>query len=526
MDVQINGRDYFTSEGRKATPNPVQQWVLDAAFSKPIDELFVFGGFGSGKTQTLAWTLWKGLRLGYHFWNGKRLARPRYFIASSDGSQLRTVTMPAFEAAFNCATGHDGPFWSNIKSKRNPLVLAYSRDDRQFELPWAMIRLATGHNACQAIEGANFVGGVGDEGPLWHPLGLDRSRRRVRQVGYPFRFLAHFATPQPGRALADIKTRFQDCQPYKVKTEDGYGRCRIMMPTALNLANLPDNYLALLASGHSPQMAAAILRGELVIMEGRVYPTYDGGSVIDYDWTPERKVLCGYDPGFHRPYLCALQELEEGSGTWVVFDEIAVADVSRDYFAELLCQKPWIGSCTEIIEDPAADSANTSGESDRAALGRYLAAKGYHPKIVHATHPEDKIKTYRYERLRSWLRDGNDRRRLFVERRIARGPYGTGNDGYPVAGIHVGLSEQVLKKGSDDADRGEKEDHKSHPCDGLGYVAVRKNPVQRHSRESWNKYADDLAGKATPRQTPQTRGRGEFGANRVGGLAVRRGGSG
>jgi hypothetical protein len=487
MDVQINGRDYYTSEGRKATPNPVQQWVLDAAFSKPIDELFVFGGFGSGKTQTLAWTLWKGLRLGYHFWNGKRLARPRYFIASSDGSQLRTVTMPAFEAAFNCATGHDGPFWSNIKSKRNPLVLAYSRDDRQFELPWAMIRLATGHNACQAIEGANFVGGVGDEGPLWHPLGLDRSRRRVRQVGYPFRFLAHFATPQPGRALADIKTRFQDCQPYKVKTEDGYGRCRIMMPTALNLANLPDNYLALLASGHSPQMAAAILRGELVIMEGRVYPTYDGGSIIDYDWTPDRKVVCGYDPGFHRPHLSALQQIEEG-GPWCVFDEISVADVSRDYFAELLCNKPWIGSCTEIVEDPAADQASTSGESDRAALKRYLQAKGYHPQIVHATHPEDRIKTYRYERLRSWLRDGNDRRGLFVERRLARGPYGTGNDGYPIAGIHMALEEQTLKKGSDDADRSEKEDHKSHPVDALGYVAVRYNPVTRVGREQWRKH--------------------------------------
>ena len=502
MDVEINGRDYYTSEGRKATPNPVQKWVLDAAFSKPIDELFVFGGFGSGKTQTLAWTLWKGLRLGYEHWNGKRLSRPRYFIASSDGSQLRTVTMPAFEAAFNSATGHDGPFWSGIKSKRNPLVLSYRHDDKLFELPWATITMATGHNGCQSIEGGSFVGGVGDEGPLWHPSGLDRARFRLRQTGFPFRFLVHFATPQQGRSLADIKTRYQDCIPYRVKMEDGHGRCRIMMPTDLNIANLPSNYLAQLASGHSPQMVAAIRRGELVIMEGRVYPTYDAGSVIDYQWTADRKVLCGYDPGFHRPYLCALQQVKDG-GPWCVFDEIAVADVSRDEFANLLRAKPWIGSCTEIVEDPAADQASTSGESDRAHLKRYLQAHGYRPSIVHATHPEDRIRTYRYERLRAWLRDGNDRRWLFVDRRLARGPYGTGNDGYPVAGVHMALSEQVLKPGTDDADRGEKEDHKSHPADALGYVAVRKNPVIRVGRESWHAHR---AKSAQPEETKQRSG--------------------
>lgn len=518
MDRTINGRDYFTSEGRRAVPNAAQAWALRAAFSRPIDELFTFGGFGSGKTQTLSWMLWKGVKLGYEHWNGKRLSRPRFAIASSDGTQLRTVTMPVFEAVFNTATGHDGPFWSSIRSKRNPLVLAYSKDDKLYELPWCTITMATGHNGCQSLEGGSFVGITCDEAPLWHPSGLDRARARLRQTGFPFRFLAHFATPQPGRSLADIKTRYQDCAPYQVKSDGGYGRCRIMMPTRLNLANLPAGYEHQIASDHSPQMAAAILRGELVIMGGRVYPTYDAGSRTPYQWTADRKVLCGYDPGFHRPYLCALQEMEPG--VWVVFDEIVLADVSRDMFAEELCRRPWLGSCTEIIEDPAADQASTSGESDRAHLRRYLAAKGYHPTIRHATHPEDRIRTYRYERLRSWLRDGTDRRRLFVADHLARGPYGTGNDGYPLAGIHMALEEQTLKKGSDEADRSEKEDHKSHPVDALGYVAVQKNPVVRHGREAWNRYVDDIEEKAKakrkgPRRKPER-------VSRVGGLATRR----
>jgi len=483
MDVTLNGRDYFTTEGRRTTPNAVQGWTLANTFATPIDEIFAFGGFGSGKTQTAAWTLWKGLRLGYEAWNGKRLARPRFALASSDGTQLRTVTMPAFEAAFNQATGHDGPFWSTIKKKRNPLVLSYSRDDKMFELPWATITLATGHNGCQSLEGGSFVGIVGDEAPLWHPTGLDRVRFRLRQTGFPFRFLAHFATPQPGRSLAAIKARYQNLAPYQVKSDRGFGWCRLMMPTALNLANLPAGYLAQVASDHSPQMAAAILRGELVILEGRVYSTYDSGSRIPYEWTPDRKVVCGYDPGFHRPYLCALQQDEDEA--WIVFDEIAPADVSRDLFAEELCRRPWIASVTEIIEDPAADQAQTSGESDRAHLRRYLADKGYFPTIHHATHPEDRVRTYRYERLRSWLRDGTDRRRLFVADHLVRGPYGTGNDGYPVAGIHLALEEQVLKRGSDEADRSEKEDHKSHPVDALGYVAVQKNPVVRADRSAW-----------------------------------------
>ena len=60
----------------------------------------------------------------------------------------------------------------------------------------------------------------------------------------------------------------------------------------------------------------------------------------------------------------------------------------------------------------------------------------------------------------------------------------------------MALEEQTLKKGSDDADRSEKEDHKSHPVDALGYVAVRLNPVTRVGRESFRKHRKNAAAKA------------------------------
>lgn len=503
----IEARTLFDDEGRPATPNVVQQWGLDAVFSKALNELFVFGGFGSGKTQLLAWGMWRGMQHAYQAWNGKRLSRARFALVSSTGSQLRTVTVPAFVAAFNAATGHDGPFWSTIKSRRNPLVLSYNHDDKEFELPWCTLRLATGHNGAQSLEGGKFVGIGSDESPLYLPETLARIRARQRQTGYPFRFILYAATPQPGRALAEIKTRYQNCVPYETYTDtdpmtgETYGRARIMMPTMLNLANLPPGYVQQLRSGASPQMIQAILRGELVIMEGRVYPTYDSGSTMAYQWRDDLPVSLVYDPGFHRPYVGALQEFEPGR--WVAFDEVAVADTTRDSLADMVCKRPWATpALREVIQDPAAESAQTSGESDRANFQAALRGYGIRPTFRHATHTEDKIKTYRYERLRAWLQDGNSDRGLFVANHLVGRDYGRGNDGYPIAGIHMALEEQVLLKGSDDADRSRDQDHLSHPVDALGYGAVLKNPVLRADRTDWRQ--SRKAGKPKRSSRPAT----------------------
>jgi len=521
--IVADGITHYTTDGRSVTPNPVQAWILDAAFSQSIDELFVFGGFGSGKTQALAWTLWKAMMLAYEFWDGKRLTRARFAIVSSDGSQLRTVTMPTFEAVFNYATGHDGPFWSIYGAKRNPLVESYSREDKLYELPWCTLTQATGHNGCQSIEGGSYLGIFCDETPLWLPSGFERVRHRYRQTGFPFRALVHFATPQPGRSLAAINERYQDCDPYKVYVEKGtwkdpysYGRARIMMPTRLNAANLPPGYIQQLASGTSPQMAKAILDGELVLLEGRVYPTYDESSRIDYEYSPDRPVVLGYDPGFHRPYALAIQEIESGSDRWCAFDEIAIADVTRDTFADHLCRRHWIRNLSAVIHDPAAKQRETSGISDRVHLQNFLADRGVNPKFWNPYRPEHRLITYGCERGRAWLCSADGDRRFFVAHSLVGKRYGTGSDGHPVSGIHAALENQTIKTGTDEPDRSAKVDHLSHPSDAFRYLAVRYHPVAQVVDGGWSEVAE--AG-ATAEGLGESMG--DFGADAMGGWAER-----
>jgi len=518
--INADGISFYTSEGRLTSPNRCQEWVLDAAFSSPIDELFCFGGFGSGKTQCLAWTLWRAMTLAYEFWDGKRLSRARFAIISSDNAQMRTVTFPAFEAVFNYATGHDGPFWSTYRGKRNPLVEAYSRIDKMYELPWCTLTQATGHNGCQSIEGGSYIGIFCDESPLWLPAGVDRVRQRFRQTGYPFRALVHFATPQPGRSLAKIKRRFQDCVPYHVYTERDptsggtYGRARLMMPTRLNLDNLPPGYVQQLSSDTSPQMAKAYLEGELVLLEGRVYPTYDDSSRIEYEFSRSKPVSIGYDPGFHRPYALAIQEVEDGSGRWCAFDEVAIADVTRDAFAEALCAKPWARNIATVVHDPAAGQRNTSGISDRVHLQGFMEERGIHPNFWNPHRPEHRLITYGCERGRSWLCSNEGDRRFYVSNELVSRRYGRGSDGHPISGIHASLEGQTIKDGTDEPDRSAKVDHLSHPSDAFRYLAVRYNPVAMIADSGWQ-----AVGEAGAEVQGIGESMGDFGGEAMGGWA-------
>jgi hypothetical protein len=483
--LKYDARTLHDRYGNVATPNPMQRWALFEAMKNGVDEFFAFGGFGSGKTQWLAWLMSTGIKLAYQAWNGKRSGRAKFALISHRGAQLRTVTFPALTACLNAAVDHDGSFWDLRARRRNPIVLGYDRDDHLYDCRWFQLVLGTGHDGCSSLEGHDFLGIGADESPLYLPEALDRIRARYRQVGFPFRFLGYAATPQAGRALPDIRVRYQGCDPGKVYyEEDEYtgaqvGRMRVMMPTFLNLPNLPPGYIQQLKSGCSPQMAAAILKGELVTLEGRVYPTYDAGSVIPYEVDLERPVTLGYDPGFHRPYAMAIQEIEEGSDRWVAFDEIAMADVTRDTFGDAILRKPWSRSVMTVVQDPAAEAAQTSGESDRKHLQRMWREKqGRSPKFVHARHSEDRIISYGCERGRAWLMDADGNRRFYVRDKLERTSYGTGSDGYPIAGIHLTLSEQAIRKGTDEPDRKGAEDHKSHPGDAFRYLAVKLNTVR------------------------------------------------
>lgn len=494
--MKLNATAYHTEDGNPAKPNAIQEWTLSAAFSQAIDELFVFGGFGSGKTQLLAWYMRDALVMARAFWNGKRTGKMRAALCSSTGAQLRTVTFPAFAAALNALVGHDGPFWHPSAGKRNPLVKGFSRDDALFELPWCTVTLASGHNGCLSTEGGKYTVIGADESVLWLPEGIDRVRARFRQVGYPFRCLAHFATPQPGRSLLKIKQRFEGLAPYSIGTEtDGsgtYGRCRIMMPTRLNLANLPAGYLAQLAADCSPAMYAAITEGELIEMGSLVYGgLYGPENVIPHAFDPSAPVLGCWDTAYRRPYFGVLQACDGHDKTdddWCVFDEVVKSNVSTGALFREIAQASWYPSLSTIYHDPAARAVEeTTGRSPVAEARRVLTEEtGRCPAFVTLPpDPEYRIKSVQQETVRRLLRAYNGVRRLYVSESIAGRQYGTGSDGRPVVGIDLALKRQPLKPGTDEADRGAAHDHLSHPVDALEYLCQCRWPTAKIDRSGW-----------------------------------------
>ena len=324
-----------------------------------------------------------------------------------------------------------------------------------------------------------------------------RRTRGFRQVGFPFRCLAHFATPQPGRSLLKVKQRYEGLDPYKVAVEEDdhgkYGRCRIMMPTRLNLANLPPGYLLQLAAECSPQMYAAITEGELIEMGALVYGgLYGPESNIPHAYQPGQPVLGCWDTAYRRPYFGALQQTEGGHDAtgdyWVVFDEVARANVTTGELARQIAQAPWYPSLTTIYHDPAAKAVEeTTGRSPVAEFARVLRAEtGRCPALLTLPpDPEYRIKSVQQETVRRRLCSYNGVRRLYVADALVGRQYGTGSDGHPVVGIDLALKRQPLKPGTDEADRGAVNDHLSHPVDALEYLCQSRWPAAKVDRTAW-----------------------------------------
>jgi len=496
MIPTLKAHGFWNDDGEPCTPNAYQAWALDAVCSEEVTELFAFGGFGSGKTTLGANVLMRGLAHAFSDWNGKASSKARFGLGGSDGAQLRTVTRAAFEAVFNAATGWDGPFWAS-KRLHNPLVLGFSRDDKAWELPWARIVEGTGHNGCASWEGQKFVGVVGDETPLWMQIGIDRAIRRHRQTGYPARFRFFPATPQPGRAMYWIKERYQDLEPYGVRG----GLCRIMMPTEANAANLPADYIEQLRSSVSPAMAKAILYGELVTIEGRVYPDYGPENVTAYEYAAGRPVYLGWDPGFHRSAIVAVQQHGDLD---VVFDEIMLADCSIEAQAREVLAKPWASNVHTVVHDRAAKAVRASGgTSELAEFKAILRGAGLDVTYAYPRGVDDVSIAVGVERVRSRLMAADGERRTMLSREVASRRYRAGNDGRPTSGIHRTFTEQVMKPGGDEPDRSEKLDHLSHAGDAWRYLNAWLHPVKRIDRTEMRKFlAGNRAKLNTPAATP------------------------
>ena len=500
--VTIDPLSHYDSTGRRITLNVAQQWALDAVMSRPVVEMGLFGGFGSGKTLTMCRCLLALIFAAWDYWDGKRSGRAHFALGSSDGTQLRTVTGATFEALFSAHTGWEGPFWIS-KRHHHPLVLDYDRDDKRYILPWADITYATGHNAAQAIEGGSYVAVAGDETVLWHPEGLIRMRRRHRQVGYPYRARIFAGTPQAGRSLYLMSQWYGDMQDYQPtpldpRAPDIGSKVRVSLPTALNLANLPPDYLATLLDDVSPRMADAVLYGRFVEFGSLVYgEEYDDRNVIDAEPEPGVETLAFWDPAYRRPYVGLAQPApDHHPEAWCVVDELAGSNWTTEGMWRRICSTPLAESITVVYHDPAGSAVEETSGRTPVAIARAVLREelGRVPRFETLRRGTDDVsKAIQHDTVRARLVNYAGHRRLLVARRLVGRRYGAGSDGQPVVGIDVALRKAPLKPGTDEMDRGAKVDYLSHPVNALEYLCQSRWPTQRIDRTAFREaFASDL----------------------------------
>jgi len=485
---------WYDRDGRAITPNAYQSWVWRACQHPTATDIHNTGGFGAAKTTTGVNVLAKAMAIN-------RQAGPgaRYGLVSSDGAQLRHVTMAGLEGVINGATGWAGPF------RKNPAIASFNWMAKRLTTIWGdELVWATGHDGAKSLEGGEFACILTDEATLYLPEAQRRIRERLRQTGYPVRFVLNTYTPQPGRSLSWLHER---CRGLVDGVPSHAGVLRLAMPTRANAANLPPDYIDSLREMYSPQMARAMLEGEFVLLSGLVYPDMGEANVIDYDPDGDRELplTVGWDPGYRRPFLALVQEFDPS--LWVAFSELALADMSTEQQAHELARHPAVKgrSHLTLIMDPAGKAVqSTTGTSDYLTMSNTLRDYGIACTLKTAEHPEDRIITVGCERLRAWMCSAMGVRRFFVARHLQGARHRRGHDNQPVVGIWQALTEQPLKDGSDEPDRSVRWDAWSHPCDVARYLAVNLAGFKRVDREGWRS-SRAPADRETPEPQPTAR---------------------
>ena len=481
--LRLDATRYLSPEGRECTPHPRQAIAMEALRATSVDEVYVFGGFGSGKTLLLCWAMIQVIAE-----NLAHSAGADYLLVSSTDTQLKGITWLTFQRVFCQQTGWDGGF------ETHPWLLHQDKQHDKYTFQGFSIQLSTGHNGCQNVEGGSYTAVFTDESVLYLPEAQPRLRARRRQsgvkldgspFGWPVFGLFNCATPQIGRSLPWLRDRYKGAP---IGQRHGT-RYRMALHTEDNLDNLPANYMDVLLDAYSEAMSGAVLKGELDIILGRTVPGYNDGHVMHWDWDPDKPVVLWWDPGYHRPMVIATQQYGNDNREWVAFDQVVMADVDVAVLGNEVGRRPWVKGVTTIVHDPAAVQKSDKapgGISSLQILNSVLKVYGASPGFVHPTG-QDKIVAVGLERLRSWVLTAGGKRYLRVGHLLVEAEEKLGLDvnGKPIIGLHRALKEQPINPLTGEPDRRKDWDFWSHAIDCARYAAVLYNSVMTRGDQSW-----------------------------------------
>ncbi|MBT3271292.1 hypothetical protein HN371_29410 [Candidatus Poribacteria bacterium] len=490
----------YTTRGQLVTPNPVQWWILEAFRSSRVFDILVSGGLGGGKTAVGAQALVETAAQNANITDGAPL---RYGIVSPSFSQLNRVTLEAFRGVWNAMNDQKGSS-PQAFSACDSVIRWDKKECIIYTKLGAEFVYGTGDNAARALEGSELTAAWVDEPALCKEETQARIRERFRQnvfgpTGATIQGIISTGTPRPGWSLAWLHKTFGNLDDY---TPNGLRKCRVALPTRLNLPNLRPGYLDELRSMYSPRMMEAMLEGKFVVLTGAVYPDWGEGSAVDYIHDPKREVIIGLDPGYRRAAWICTQPTHAyqaglpliGTEGWTIFDEIITADTDTERQTLQLLQKPWMKGRTTITiaHDPAGVAKQSAvGKSDMDIIKDTCRKAGVNVVFSCSRKPEDHAIQARCERLRALIKSADGVQKMTIARPMQRRQYTPGEDGRKSVGIYESLLEQPFKDGKDIPDDSTVWKPWTHSGDALGYLAVFVAPIFAHDDQGWKDAAEE-----------------------------------
>ena len=422
------------------------------AHEAPEDIVLFAGGWGSGKTW---WLVAEALRNTV-----QNPGRAGVLVSPTFPLQRRTLYR-AIVDLFPEATR-----WPSGGAKASkclgPLVKDWAAQDRCLTMWNGAEWFFASAEDPGSLEGATYAWACLDEPRLvkheaWRILNSrvrDPASTQLRRsiAGVPSMGWMHeeFGRPLPGRRLV------------RASTTDN--------------PHLPKGYVDHL--NLSDRMARAFIHGEFVVLEGAVYWTYEGESIVDVKPEPGRPTYGFLDFGGRRPFFGLVQDVE-GLGE-VVVEVVVASDVLESRHAR---------DCAEFVSklgltmldcycDPAGQARNAQTGLSSLSVYRdtFLAAGVLSGRMASPSGPIERHIPNGVEAMRARFQAHDGTRRLFVSRgltesaRLSRYPKG-------VVGIHQSLQGYAYPANRPNNNVPLKDGVHDHACDALRYYVVGRHGV-------------------------------------------------
>lgn len=326
--------------------NPGQFKILESRAWRVL----VAGGFGSGKTTSLAYKL---LQL--------KSANPGVpgLLVAPTWRLMWSVTLRSLLRVLRASL--PPAHWPKVKDRTGECYLDFGDGVPLF------LRSATHPST---IDGLDVGYALGDELRYWSREAYQVTLARVR-----------VRCPQPQNVFASTPAMGWMSDDFNAGKP---GHQLIVAPTRENIRNLEPGFIERLRQSYSPRLQRAVIDGVFTILEGAVFEAFDPNPqtspwIVPFDAKAgdranNKHYLCA-DPGYRRSAWIWVQEIAPAK--WIVIDQLMLDNSTDGDAVRAVNARGW--PIDEIWIDPAARAKQSTMGLDTLQLVRQIKCRNTSP---------------------------------------------------------------------------------------------------------------------------------------------------